>query len=142
MTKEQLAVELNLSVNEIEKNFPNIQKRMKNKGIEISKMGRGKNAEYIIQKEQLPTIFNLDKTLYLSDELISLPDFSLLTAIAMTVEDRTFNHKTYQDFLKFLEIEPNAKNINLLKVALSYLDSQGIIVYKEDKTKKDYFVAT
>ena len=142
MTKEQLAVELNLSVNEIEKNFPNIQKRMKNKGIEISKMGRGKNAEYIIQKEQLPTIFNLDKTLYLSDELISLPDFSLLTAIAMTVEDRTFNHKTYQDFLKFLEIEPNAKNINLLKVTLSYLDSQGIIVYKEDKTKKDYFVAT
>ena len=39
-------------------------------------------------------------------------------------------------------MEPNIKNIRLLKTSLSYLDSKGIIIYKEDKTTKDCFVAT
>lgn len=142
MNKEELSKELNISITEIEKNFTRLQNRFAKNGIQIIKVGRGKSADYILRKENPITIYNLDKTLYLSDELISLPDFSLLTAIAMTVEDKTFNHRTYQDFLKFLEIEPNTKNINLLKAALSYLDSQEIIVYKEDKSRKDYFVAT
>lgn len=142
MTAEQLSKEVNISIKEIERNFPSVQSRMENKGIQLIKTGRGKSADYTIQKKQLPTIYNLDKTLYLTDDIISLPDFSLLTAIALTVEEETFNHKTYQDFLKFLEVEPNIKNIRLLKAALTFLDNQEIIVYKEDKSKKNYFVAT
>ena len=74
--------------------------------------------------------------------MIKLTDFALLVSIALTIEDKTFNHITFQEFLRFLEIKPNSKNIRILKETLEFLDEKQFIVYKEDKSKKDFFIAS
>ena len=74
--------------------------------------------------------------------MIQLSDFALLVSIALTIEDKTFNHITFQEFLRFLEIKPNSKNIRILKETLEFLDEKQFIVYKEDKSKKDFFIAS
>ena len=111
-------------------------------GKEIKKIGKGNKAQYFIKNLQLPTLYNSSSVFYLSDDLITLPDFSLLIAIAMAIEDKTFNHRTYKDFLSFLEIPITIQNIKLLKKSLIYLDKQGFITYKEDTSNKNYFIAS
>ena len=142
MTIQELANYLQISENSITKDFPKLQKRYKDKGIEITKFGRGQKADYIVTKKNLPTLYNSYFAFYLSDELIAIPDFAMLVAIALTLEKDCLNHKSYKDFLSFLEIPDTIQNIKLLKNSLIYLDSKGFITYKEDTSNKNYFLAS
>lgn len=142
MTKQELANYLQISENSITKDFPKLQKRYKEKGIEILKFGRGQRAEYFISKKNLPTLYNSQSVIYLSDELIAIPEFAFLTAIALTLEKDTLNHKSYKDFLMFLEMDLTYQNLKLLKNSLAYLDAKGFITYKQDTSNKNYFLAS
>lgn len=144
MTKQELANYLQISENSISKDFPKIQKKYKDKGIEILKFGRGQRAEYFINKinKQPLTLYNSQSVIYLSDELIAIPEFAFLTAIALTLEKDTLNHKSYKDFLLFLEMDLTYQNLKLLKNSLVYLDAKGFITYKQDTSNRNYFLAS
>ena len=143
MTKTELSQVLNVSISFINKNFKKLQNNYKKKGIIIEKKGKGENSEYsLIYEKDFPSIFELNNDFYFNENMIQLTDFALLISIALTIEDKTFNHITFQEFLRFLEIKPNSKNIKILKETLEFLDEKQFIVYKEDKSKKDFFIAS
>lgn len=143
MTKTELSQVLNVSINTIERKFKTLQNNYKKKGIIIEKKGKGENSKYfLIYEKDFPSIFELNNNFYFNENMIQLTDFALLISIALTIEDKTFNHITFQEFLRFLEIKPNSKNIKILKETLEFLDEKQFIVYKEDKSKKDFFIAS
>ena len=143
VTKTELSQVLNVSISFINKNFKKLQNNYKKKGIIIEKKGKGENSEYsLIYEKDFPSIFELNNDFYFNENMIQLTDFALLISIALTIEDKTFNHITFQEFLRFLEIKPNSKNIKILKETLEFLDEKQFIVYKEDKSKKDFFIAS
>lgn len=140
MTKTELSQVLNVSITEINSNFKRLKERYKKKGIIINK--ESKNNYSLIYEKDFPSIFELNNEFYFNENMIQLSDFALLVSIALTIEDKTFNHITFQEFLRFLEIKPNFKNIRILKETLEFLDEKQFIVYKEDKSKKDFFIAS
>lgn len=51
MTREEMAAELKISVHYLEHHFPRICESNRKKGIELWKIGKGKNAKYGILKK-------------------------------------------------------------------------------------------
>jgi hypothetical protein len=141
MNKTELATMLNTTEETIEKHFSRLQKQQEKEGKILIKEGRGKKAEYFIKEKSVPTLYTNNSYVYLSDELISIPEFSMLVAIALATEENTFNAKSYAELLSFLDIKANAKNIRLIKNSLEYLDSIGLITYKEDTSDANWFIA-
>lgn len=138
MNSKELAQYLNTTERSIEKELPRLKKQLLNKGQLLIKEGRGKSANYTIK--DIPTIYSINKSVYLNDEIIKLSDFAMLVSLAFTIEPNTLIHSSYIEFCNFLELEPNKKNINIIKQTLHYLDSIGLITYKVDTSNKDWFV--
>lgn len=135
MNKQELMAELNVSERTIDKELPRLKKQLLKQSKELVKIGRGNSAEYYIKNKE--TLYSLDKLVCIDNNIIELQDFAMLVALVFTIEPNTLIHKSYKEFLTFLELEPNAKNLKTLKDTLSYLDSIGLITYKTDTSDKD-----
>jgi tRNA isopentenyl-2-thiomethyl-A-37 hydroxylase MiaE len=56
MTKEQVAEEIGVSVNEIIHHFPRLQERLRKRGIRLIKRGSGKYASYGLGDETMSKV--------------------------------------------------------------------------------------
>ena len=149
MTAEQLATTYDISLNTISSNFPRTQQAIKKKyGVIVEKIGRGKNATYMI-KDFDRTDPNRALTIYESKErnlipmssAVGLIDINFFIFIGIVSSPQQSFRGSYLDLLSYLEVKATMEDILEVKKALKELADRNLIMYIEDDSDPMYFMA-
>ena len=133
MTKQQICEKFNISDSYLTKNFKKAQASiLKKHKVLIQKQGRGKDAIYIITKDEsrAVTLYNQDKKMVMLDQqsIIELNinmEFVVFLGIIMTPLE--VFRGSYNDFLKYVEVDVSPKNRQNLKQILEVLKDKQYI---------------
>lgn len=149
LTLSELAEKYNLSESSIKTNFKRAKESLYKKyGITVEKYGRGDKAYYEITEFE-HTDPNRAITLYKSMEQNIIPssiaagllDLNFLVFIGIISSPMRAFRGSYEDLLKYLELKVNPENIQSIRASLRYLEEQEYIMYGEDPTDTNYFMA-
>lgn len=150
MTLQELCKKYDVSETSIKNAFPRTQQSiLKKHGIKIIKEGRGKNAIYHEEKQEIfddkraMSLYMEDKEKILMDNesFNNLMNWDFLVFLAIVTTPMLVFRGSYDDFLKYVEIPRTDGNRRLLKDALRQLEDKDFISYTIDKTNKDFFIA-
>ena len=147
MNLQQVCNKFNYSQSYVTKNFKKFQSAIFKKwGIVLIKQGRGSNADYIIVEDnsRALTLYQQDDTRTVMLSKTSLKhimnmDFATFMGIVMT--PLQVYRGSYDDFLKYIEVNNTPSNRQNLKASLEFLTQNDYIHYQIDKTDEDYFFA-
>ena len=148
-TAEEIAERYNVALSTLKKNPARTFEAIKKKyGIGLRKEGRGADVKYYIENCDYVDM-NRAVSLYqsLEDNLIparaaaGLIDINFLVFIGIVSSPQRVFRGSYIDLLKYLELEPKAEEIPLLRDILTTLEKKDFIMYKEDSTDPMYFMA-
>lgn len=145
MTKQEVCERFNISESTLLNNFPRVQKSiLKKHNVKLIKEGKGAAAIYRVEEndcraltmyEEVKDNFVIDNE---SFKLMNL-DFHVFLAIVLT--PMLVFRGSFEEFLKYAEINVTKENVLALKGTLSSLEERNFISYNLDRTNKDYFVA-
>lgn len=145
MTKQEVCEKFNISESTLLNNFPRVQKSiLKKHNVKLIKEGKGATAIYRVEEndcraltmyEEVKDNFVIDNE---SFKLMNL-DFHVFLAIVLT--PMLVFRGSFEEFLKYAEINVTKENVLALKGTLSSLEERNFISYNLDRTNKDYFVA-
>ena len=147
MTIEELSNNVGISVSTLKNQFNREAKKLAEKGIIISKKGRGEEVEYFIEYDEMfndnraLTIFEEDRDIYLAENMMKMLDWDLLVFVGICLTPLLTFRGSYEDFLRYAGLIPSAANVLKLKEVLKEMDS-SYIGYYPDKTDEDYFTAS
>ena len=148
MTLTELSKSVGISENTLKNQFNRTKDKLAEKGIIISKVGRGASAVYNIEYDNIfddnraLTIFEEEKKdIYLEDDMLKMLDWNLLVFFFFCLTPMLTFRGSYEDFLKYAGIIPSTANIKILKDTLKEMDSNYIGFYP-DKTDENYFTAS
>lgn len=149
MTIEELGKTLGISTTTLKDQFPKTKAKLAEKGIIITKTGRGKTANYEIEynnvfnDERAITIFEEERKtdIYLQEDMLRMVDWNLLLFIGVCLTPMLTFRGSYEDFLKYAGFIPSSANIQSLKKALEEMNND-YIGYYPDKTNENYFTAS
>ena len=149
MTIEELGKTLGISTTTLKDQFPKTKVKLAEKGIIITKTGRGKTANYEIEynnvfnDERAITIFEEERKtdIYLQEDMLRMVDWNLLLFIGVCLTPMLTFRGSYEDFLKYAGFIPSSANIQSLKKALEEMNND-YIGYYPDKTNENYFTAS
>lgn len=149
MNIDELCEKYKVSPSSVQTNFPRVQQSiLKRYKINITKIGRGKNAIYneeVIWEEdgRAITIYEEKKDeIVLSEDSLKLINWEFTVFLAIMTTPMLVFRGRYADFLKYMDIKETEVNLTRLKDALAQLTKRDYIIYVKDKTDSDYFVAT
>lgn len=148
MNIKEICEKFGYSESYVSKNFPKFQRAMMNKEhIIVKKVGKGKNADYVIIEDDNTRAI----TLYKEDdnraimlgrsELKHMINMDFATFLAIMMMPLQVYRGSYDEFLNYLEINKTDSNRENLKTSLEFLSQNDYIHYAVDKTDKDYFFA-
>ena len=146
MTLEEVSEKYNVAQSSLTNAFPRTQKSiLKKYGIKIVKEGRGKNAVYteVFEDDRRAlTMYDETKnTIIINNETFKLMNWDFMVFLAIVMTPMFVFRGSYEDFLKYVEINVNNNNIIALKNALNRLTERDFISYNVDKTNDKYFIA-
>ena len=146
MTLQELCAKYGVAESSVLNTFPRTQKSiLKKYGVKIVKQGRGASTIYLEEYEddqRALTMFDESKeNIVLSEETVGLMNWDFLVFLAIVVTPMFVFRGSYEDFLKYVQLNTSETNIELLKDALLCLKERDLISYNIDKTNGSYFVA-
>lgn len=148
-TAEQIANQYGFEISTLKDHFSRVQKSIYKKyGIMIDKMGRGEKTQYYIKDISLednnraPTIFqSKEQNIIYPRTAASLDNLYLLTFIGIVVSPQRVFRGSYMSLLSYLELPISAQNIFEIKQVLAELEKRNLIMFAQDKTDSNYFMA-
>lgn len=148
MTLQELSKTVNISESTLKNQFNRTKENLAKQGVIITKVGRGKNADYLVEYDELfndnraLTIFEEEKKdIYLEDDMLKMLDWNLLVFVGICLTPLLTFRGSYEDFLKYAGLTPSAANVESLKNTLKEMDADYIGFYP-DKTDDNYFTAS
>ena len=149
LTPEDVANKYNVSLSSLKTNFPRTQATIAKKyGIQLEKIGRGKNAAYQIidfthvDPDRALTLYeSLETNLIPTTIAAKLLDISFLVFIGIVSSPQRSFRGSYTDLLKYLELDITVENIDIMRIILNQLQDNDYIMYMEDKSDPMYFMA-
>lgn len=149
LTLQELSEKYNISPSSITSNFTRTKETIAKKyGVTIEKIGRGKSAVYQIVNFA-KTDPNRAVTLYQSTEknpipvelATSLSGLNFITFLGIIFSPQRVFRGSLSDMLKYLEVKPTPESIAAMRTILQDLNEQDYIMYMEDRTDPNYFMA-
>lgn len=149
MTLQELCDQYQVTESTVRTKFKTAQQQiLKRYGVIIEKEGRGQNASYHIKCDNYIDPLRAP-SMYMSKENNTLPctiaayllDINFLAFLGIASTPQRSFRGSYYDFLRYLELSETANNVAIVKQALQYLSNQSYIMYIEDDTDTDYFMA-
>lgn len=145
MTLEEVCDKYEVAQSSMTNAFPRTQKALLKKyGVKIVKEGRGKNAVYYetIEDNRAVSIYRENKDIIsVNQQTMKLLDWDFIVFLAIVITPMYVFRGSFEDFLKYMEVNVTNYNIAALKGALSNLEEQKLISYNLDRTNMSYFVA-
>lgn len=123
--------------------FPRTQKAILKKfGVDLVKIGRGKNAYYEERKhEDLSIETELYNNPIVDKEDLNAHNWYFMVFLAIVTSPHYVFRGSFEECLRHIEADTSAFNVNKLKRQLVTLENRNLIIYELDRTNKDYFIA-
>lgn len=146
MNLKEISEKYNVSESSLKTSFPRSQKAIYKKyGVTIVKIGRGKDATYREEYEKDNRSINMYEeekdSLPLSKESLKMINWDFMIFLAIIITPMAVFRGSFEDFLKYIEIPVNKKNLKMLKETLISLKERDYIEFIVDKTDSNYFIA-
>lgn len=147
MSLSELCEKYGVSESSVKTAFPRTQKAIQKKyGVKIIKEGRGNSAEYFERWEddcRATSMYDEFKDeIIIDNESFKLMDWDFLVFLAIIITPMRVFRGSYEDLLRYIEINVTDRNLFLLKHALEELRQKKFINYEIDYTTNEkYLVA-
>lgn len=139
LTLKQVCQKYNYSESRILKNFSEVSKAIKKKfGVDIIKVIVRNEVFYeVIGQERALTIYDEQRSVFIQQDSLSLQSFQFFVFLAIVMMPQGVFRGSQKDFLRYMGLKSNLKNIQNLKKAILALIQKDYIVFNQDK---DYII--
>lgn len=147
MTIEEVSKRFAVAESSLKNSFPRVQKSiLKKYNLHLVKEGRGNSATYRIQEEEsdcraLTMYDEIRDDIILDKESVKMMNWNFSVFLGIIFTPMLVFRGSFEDFLRYIAIQPTSANIIHLKQALAELEENGYISYNLDRTDSNYFVA-
>lgn len=142
MTRKEVSEKFNIAESTIKDHFPRVQDKIKKKhNIVLVKEGRGQSAHYYIKEDfsRALSVFQENTKASLDQKSLKLINWDFVTFLTIIMMPLQVFRGSYEQFLRYAEINVTNENIQHLKKALLSLESKDYVHYAIDKTDQKYF---
>lgn len=139
MNRAELAKKLGISENSIKSNFKRVQESQKNKGVFVTKIGRGESADYIIEElldNKAITMYEENKDLKISEKALGLTVLEFQIFLALISSPRLILRDTPRGILEYMGFKSGSidtETFTRFREAAITLALNNFIFYGEDK---------
>lgn len=139
MTVEEVSKRYGYSANSIQKNFPrtaaSIEKRF---GVTLVKCKKDGKTYYQISDNRAATIYDETRDIInIGQQTLSLENYQFFAFLGIAMTPQCIFRGTRQDFLNYIGIPANEKNLSMLNVVLKQLADKEYIMFDIDE---DYII--
>ena len=147
MTLEELCKKYGVTESSVKTNFKRTQASLKKRtGILIEKVGRGANATYVevVPDNRAVTMYEETKDSFIVDRsALSYENIEFNCFLAIVVTQFMTFRGSYVDLVRYMGLELNEKNINMIRQAMESLAARSIIhLYYDKSTDEEFFTAS